>query len=326
MDPETQKNRTARRVRVRQRRKRIRFLILGVFLALSAVLLFTRRWDSGTEPRPVDPETTQESAFASSPTDGWEQRTVTERDLGRGTLLLVNRDHGYDADLPKTVSVWEHKTTNYFVKDIKLSVQPEAMDALNRWMDAFAAESGKRDVNIVAGWRSYDDQLQLYQDAVAEKGQAHADAYIALPGCSEHHTGLAVDLDTYNAEDGTSGGFDGKGAYAWAVEHAWEYGFIQRYPPEKKEITGIDYEPWHFRYVGLPHAYVMAAEGLCLEEYLEYLRGFSFFGTHLSVSCLGRDYEIWFCPKERVIVPAAGDYTISGNNADGCVVTVECQP
>ena len=151
----------------------------------------------------------------------------------------------------------------------------------------------------------------------------HADAYIALPGHSEHHTGLAVDLDTYNTEDGTSGGFDGDGEYAWAVEHAWEYGFIQRYPPSKSDVTGIDYESWHFRYVGLPHSWVMASENLCLEEYTDYLRRFPFSGEHLSVTCLGASYEIYFCPVGQVAVPASGSYTVSGNNVDGFIVTVK---
>ena len=253
---------------------------------------------------------------------GWEQRHMPEGCLAQGTLVLVNRDYAYDPSLPETVSVYEHKTRSYLVRDTILSVREDTIIALNRWMDAFAAESGKTDVNVVAGWRSYEDQAYLYQNAVATKGQAHADAYLAQPGRSEHHTGLAVDLDTYHAEDGTSGGFDGDGAYSWAVEHAWEYGFVQRYPPQKREITGIDYESWHFRYVGLPHAYIMQTEKLCLEEYVEYLRRYPFSGEHLFVNCLGRSYELYYCPGDWVIVPTSRAYTISGNNVDGFVVVL----
>ena len=100
------------------------------------------------------------------------------------------------------------------------------------------------------------------------KGQAHADAYLALPGCSEHHTGLAADLDTYNIEDGTSGGFDGEGAYAWAVEHAWEYGFILRYPQGKERVTGHAFDPVHYRYVGQSAAKQIFELELTLEEYV----------------------------------------------------------
>lgn len=107
---------------------------------------------------------------------------MAEKDLSQGTLVLVNRDHAYDPELPQTVSVFDKKTQSYFVKDKILSLREDTADALNQWMDAFAAESGKTDVNIVAGWRSYEDQVYLYQNAVDTKGQAHADAYLALPG------------------------------------------------------------------------------------------------------------------------------------------------
>ncbi len=122
-------------------------------------------------------------------------------------------------------------------------------------------------------------------------------------------------------EAGTSGGFDGTGEYARAVENAWEYGFIQRYPPAKSGITGISYESWHFRYVGLPHAWVMKREDLCLEEYIDYLRGFSV-DRPLTVDCLGRSWRIWYAEGTRVPVPAEGAYEISGNNAGGFIVTV----
>ena len=272
----------------------------------------------------ADAEHTLE-AHAASPSslpEGYERRTMSEQDFSAGTLVLVNREHSFDPTLAQTVSVYENKTDRYLVKDVELSIRPEAMDALNRWMDAFCAETGKADVNIVAGWRSYEDQQALYRNAVKTKGQAHADAYLALPGHSEHHTGLAVDLDTYNTEDGTSGGFDGDGAYAWAVEHAWEYGFVQRYPPEKQDITGIDYEAWHFRYVGLPHAFEMASRNLCLEEYIDELYRYPFEGEHLLIQCPGQQYEVYFCPAGNVIVPSGGSYSISSNHVDGYIITI----
>ena len=113
------------------------------------------------------------------------------------------------------------------------------------------------------------------------------------------------------------------GEYAWAVQHAWEYGFIQRYPPHKSAVTGISYESWHFRYVGIPHACLMKQENLCLEEYIEYLRDFSFDRGPLTVNCLGRSWRIYYAAGTAIPVPAAGNYEISGNNVDGFIVTVE---
>lgn len=265
----------------------------------------------------------RETASASALPEGWRQITLSKSALAEGTLVLVNEAHAFNASIPETTSVYAGKNGSYLVKDVYLSVTPETINALNDWMAAFAAQTGVTDVNIVSGWRSEADQTAIYDNAVATKGQAHADAYIALPGHSEHHTGLAVDLDTYDVETGTSGGFDGNGAYAWVVQHAWEYGFIQRYPPAKSGITGIDYESWHFRYVGLPHSWVMTNENLCLEEYTEYLRGFPFSGEHLFVNCLGASYEIYFCPEDRLVVPESGSYTVSGNNVDGFIIVIE---
>lgn len=85
---------------------------------------------------------------------------------------------------------------------------------------------------------------------------------VAAPGTSEHQTGLAVDING----DGTRSTSDE--VYGWLLEHAHEYGFIQRYPAGKSEITGILNEPWHYRYVGLSDAAQIKQSGLCLEEYL----------------------------------------------------------
>lgn len=306
-------------LQIKRRKLRKRHLILGGIVLCVILLLISHCGKQETPEPAVQIAEHKESELPA----GWARQQASEEDVAQGTLVLVNQAHDFDPVLPQTVSIYAHKTESYFVKDTDVSVREDAMAALNGWMDAFAAETGKSNINIVAGWRSFDEQSALYRNAVESKGQAHADAYFALPGHSEHHTGLAVDLATYNPTDGTSGDFDEDGEYRWAVEHAWEYGFIQRYPAKKSDITGISYEAWHFRYVGLPHAYVMATENLCLEEYIDYLRGYTFFGEHLQVTCQGSDYELYFCPKEQLIVPTTGSFTISGNNVDGFIVTVK---
>ena len=90
---------------------------------------------------------------------------------------------------------------------------------------------------------------------------------VALPGTSEHATGLAVDIISteYAALDDRQGDTEEQ---KWLMEHCWEYGFILRYPESKSHITGIQFEPWHYRYVGVAAAQEIMAKGLCLEEYL----------------------------------------------------------
>ena len=316
----------SRRRAVRRQRWLLGLLSLGLLLCL---ILRLRSREAREEPKPAtSPAREGQSGEAPSarqdpalPT-GWEWVELPEGALSQGELVLVNGDHSFNPALALPVSVYEGKTDSYQVKDVYLSLEPTVLTALNHWMDDYAEATGRRDVNIIAGHRSLAKQQELWQNAVDTKGEAYAKAYLAQPGHSEHHTGLALDLDTYDRESGTSGGFDGTGDQAWAAEHAWEYGFIQRYPPEKAKITGIDYEAWHYRYVGLPHAKYMAEHGLCLEEYIQLLRRCPWDGEHLRVDCGADAYEIWFCPGLRIAVPRGSQYSVSGNNVDGCVVTL----
>ena len=109
--------------------------------------------------------------------------------------------------------------------------------------------------NLCSGYRTYWDQVYVYNAKIAEYGEARGKELAAVPGTSEHHLGLAVDIT-------------GNSAMVWLAEHCWEYGFILRYTEEKQPITGIADEPWHFRYVGVEVAMDMKDSGLCLEEYL----------------------------------------------------------
>lgn len=253
----------------------------------------------------------------------YTQISMSQAQRAQGDLALVNASHPFDAAAVTDLqTVYSGKTDNYNVKDVELQVQPHVLSHLNDWLDAFSENTGLRDVNVVAGYRTREEQQALYDNAVATKGAEHARNYLAVPGCSEHHTALAVDFDLYDAAIGTSSDFDGKGQYQWLLQHAWEYGFIQRYAPDKSELTGIAYESWHFRYVGVPHARQMTQLGLCLEEYTDYLRGFPFGGEHLFVSCGDKTYEVYFCAGDTVYVPLHGSYTVSGNNDDGYIVTV----
>ena len=110
-------------------------------------------------------------------------------------------------------------------------------------------------------WEEQDKCISEEIDRLVEEGMSHAKAEkeaakrIAVPGCSEHHLGLAVDLADKDAQQ-------------WLQEHSWEYGFILRYPLGTTEITGIIYEPWHYRYVGLEVAMELRDLGITLEEYL----------------------------------------------------------
>ena len=178
-------------------------------------------------------------------------------------LLLVNRDHplpeGYAPELTK-------------LQDWDLSVASVMYDDLCRMLEAGRAE-GLR-FEICSAYRSHETQQALFDEDVARymaQGMTESDAiaataqYTMLPGCSEHETGLAVDivsqenqlLDESQAQTAET---------RWLQAHCWEYGFILRYPPDKSGLTGIAYEPWHYRYVGIDAARYLHEQELTLEE------------------------------------------------------------
>lgn len=247
---------------------------------------------------------------------------LTESALHTGSLILVNAAHRYDDAQAVLTSVWEGKTDRYFIKATDMVIDPVALSALNEWMDAAFANSGVTDVNIISSFRSEAEQQSLYDNALQSKGQAYADNFFMRPGYSEHHTGLALDLSLYDTETGLSADFPGSASQQWAAEHACDFGFIQRYPVSKSSITGIDFESWHYRYVGIPHACYIYQNQLCLEEYIELLRSYPYTGEHLFILCNSKNYEIWYCEGLEVTVPTDRGYDISGNNEDGFIVTV----
>lgn len=114
-----------------------------------------------------------------------------------------------------------------------------------------AAKSVGLPLMLSSGYRSYSYQVGLYGGYVKSMGQAGADAISARPGYSEHQTGLAADIEPLDEKCDVSVCFANLPAGKWLAANAYKYGFIMRYPADKVKITGYDYEPWHFRYVGV---------------------------------------------------------------------------
>lgn len=179
---------------------------------------------------------------------------------------------------------------NKIEKDIDLElaqfdtqrVDSRAADAYASMRDAAAAEGIT--LYLRSGYRSMETQRQNYNGSVQrylDAGKSREEAvrltneYYTVPGHSEHHTGLAFDIITpeyHNQIYSLDDRFADTDAYTWLRAHCAEYGFILRYPKEKEEETQINFEPWHYRYVGVEHAQYIMEHGLCLEEYIELLK------------------------------------------------------
>ena len=140
------------------------------------------------------------------------------------------------------------------------------VDDLEAFADAARAEG--LSVCLSSGYRGYDMQSYLFRRKANEYGEAVAATIVARPGTSEHQTGLCCDItDRYYAEKGWD--LENTALYQWMSQHCQEYGFIVRYPKGKEDVTGIIYEPWHFRYVGVEAATYIMEHDLTLEEFLE---------------------------------------------------------
>ena len=141
----------------------------------------------------------------------------------------------------------------------------EAATALTNMFEA--ARKDNINLYLVSGYRSYEQQLELYNTYVATDGKALADQYDAIPGACEHQLGLAVDLSDDNRNHDIDDSFESTAAYQWLLKHSYEYGYIFRFPRGKETITGIAYNPWSFRYIGVEEAKKVYDSGLTLEEF-----------------------------------------------------------
>ena len=146
-------------------------------------------------------------------------------------------------------------------EDYDPGVSQVALNAFNEMAEAASADGISLWIN--SGYRSYQEQEELYNGYASERGTESADEVSSRPGHSEHQTGLAFDVND------TSFSFENSPEADWLNAHCAEYGFIIRFPKEKEKYTGYTYEPWHIRYLGTKLAKEITDSGLSLEEYLD---------------------------------------------------------
>lgn len=187
-------------------------------------------------------------------------------------LILVNLDNRLDeAYVPEDLTDLIHTRKDREAQQMRLA----AAKSLEAFLKA-AYAAGHSDVTVTSAYRSYVYQSSLFETRLRQNkityGEALAEAktaeFTAYPGASEHQSGLCCDM--HNLPSAMQS-FASQEAYTWLYEHAADFGFILRYPKSKEDVTGIKFEPWHFRFVGRYHAQRIMESGLCLEEYLENL-------------------------------------------------------
>ena len=178
-------------------------------------------------------------------------------------LTLANRDHLLDERFAPNDLV---KVTAKHVKG-DFQIRKPVHEALLA-MFAAAQEDGCT-LYVKSAYRSYRTQNTMYYNRLSNIG--HDDGMVQAPGASDHQTGLGVDVLNYEwtKKDGMNAKFASEREAVWMAEHCWEYGFVIRYQSDKEDITGIKYEPWHLRYVGIEAAAYMHEKNYALEEFWE---------------------------------------------------------
>lgn len=173
-------------------------------------------------------------------------------------ILLVNKNHPLPADYAPDYTNGAGQST---------SLQGEAEAAAEAFLAAANAQGNS--MYVLSGYRSYNVQASLFANYAAIHGEEKANTFSARAGQSEHQTGLSFDVgDAQHSGYNLQTSIDQFPGVQWMMQHCAEYGFILRYPEGKEDITGYQYEPWHYRYVGVEAATAIMASGLTLEEYL----------------------------------------------------------
>lgn len=239
--------------------------IVRILLIILTVLFVAGIW---LRNRP-DPVPSADSSAGTIDEDVQPEETVEPTPLPNELIdpasitVFIDKTHSLPADY-----VPESLVTPYInsTSDV-IQVNEKAADALKS-MAAAASDSGVT-LYLTAGYISYETQDDYFNDRAGMVGEAEANKTIAKAGFSEHQTGLAFDFSDEPSGTNTTVAFADTDAGKWLIEHAWEYGFIMRYPEGKEAVTGYTYQPWHYRYIGKDVAKAIheAGENYTLEEY-----------------------------------------------------------
>lgn len=223
------------------------------------------------EPTPVEPVPTEEPApDPASPAGKALARGLPEPpdiDITSWEFVLVNGDNSIGQYVPPSIQL---------ASDSQCPVDSRIVEPLM----AFAQDAIDQGlpVYLSSGYRSYSDQqanfIRICNNNGCSDGKGSDGLYITMPaGCSEHQSGLCCDITDYYRATKKWQDVDPTETFRYMVQHCQEYGFILRFPQDKTDITGVMYEPWHYRYVGVEVATYIMENGLCYEEFYELYNG-----------------------------------------------------
>ncbi|MBO5163892.1 MAG: M15 family metallopeptidase [Ruminococcus sp.] len=269
---------------------------------------------------PTEPQATAESTEAATdeadvPTSSVEyDKTASQM----GSLVLVNSEYEYtfpEGDIDP-VTIVGNRNDFYQAGDYVTKLDKDVIAQLNALMEAYAASMNAETTGIFIqdGYRTFEEQEERHRSGKSKTFDA---------GHTDYHTGRTFDVFRYDSQSGT--GYSYFEADDWFKENSGNYGFILRYPEGKETATGENPRTYTYRYVGVPHASYINSHQLCLEEYITEVKGHTN-ENPLEISANGHTYNVYYVPAETegktaVPVPTDKEYTVSGCNAGGFIVT-----
>ena len=256
----------------------VKLLAPAFFVVIALVALLVISINAAQEPdsRGTTSEDTigiPSKSTSTGSTSSEEETPITAEDRFGWNLILVNTEHRLPDDYEDT----ELTTLTTFGLG-KLQCDERVKPYIEKMVED--AKLAGYVISAVSTYRTVAKQTELFENKVEEvmqeqnldrlEAEKEAAKVVAYPGTSEHNTGLAFDIACEGHFDLTAR-FAETNEFKWLEKHCADYGFIIRYPKDKAALTGIDYEPWHYRYVGKKHAKEMLKRNMCLEEYIDHL-------------------------------------------------------
>ncbi len=250
--------------------------------------------------------------------------------LNSGFLVLVNNDHACRFDGDNLIEIYERNNKGKFkVANLDVQLNETVYSKAENMLSALCDVTENSNVMIHSAYRSKQLQEELYKEDKESKGEEYqGEEFVLLPGYSEHQTGYAFDLSIMDDENFSV--LDEGKEFDWLKSNCGKYGFILRYPKDKVEKTGIGYETWHYRYVGLPHSEYIMQNNLCLEEYVELLKTHTINNPLYTTDYTTTTWMVYYVASQLgdhtvVQVPKDSEYQIYGNNIDGFIIAVKMQ-
>lgn len=247
------------------KRYKVFLIVFAILLVALIIVLLWRKPATAPAPQVIPaPPQSQIETPQSEKTFDKNQHSLAEP---MSLWVIINKDRPLQQSFKPTDLTTPKVTLNSQKTAEENQLRTEAAKAAE---ELFAdAETRGFKLMLASGFRSYNLQNTYYNGYVARDGQAAADRYSARPGTSEHQTGLSIDISRADRKCYLDECFADQPEGKWLAENVNKYGFVLRYPSGKENVTGYQYEPWHFRYVGKELAAELAKTGQTLEEFFE---------------------------------------------------------